>query len=321
MSPVTLIKSSWSSGSLVFHESTSIAPSTTYDVLTIGTGAVKVGNTANDVDFQYYGTGSLSAIIDCGAASFTLVGIAMATNGAVTITNATATSSTTTGALIVTGGIATAADITCGDDLFMSNGGVINFNAGNFTLTHSSGTLTANGVLATAITSASATPGTARAIYGKYTTFTTMTSGNLVGVRGEINLGGNCSSTAYLYGVQGKAITNATTWTGTALAGVYAQIDITGGTITSGHVAALQANIYGANSGTIPMEGIYIESAGGGVINSFIQCFGKSTYVFDFASNTHTQMGTAGTVTTDAGYLTVLVEGSVRYIGLGSAVA
>ena len=84
MSPVTLVKSSWSSGSLVFHESTSTAPSTTYDVLTIGTGAVKVGNTANDVDFQYYGTGSLSAIIDCGAATFTLVGIATTTNGLTT---------------------------------------------------------------------------------------------------------------------------------------------------------------------------------------------------------------------------------------------
>ena len=140
--PVTLVKSTWSSGSLVFHESTSIAPSVTYDVLTIGTGAVKIGNTSNDVDFQYYGTGSLSAIIDCGAATFTLVGIATSTNGAVTITNATATSSTTTGALIVTGGIATAADITCGDDLFMSNGGVINFNAGDVTITHASNLLT-----------------------------------------------------------------------------------------------------------------------------------------------------------------------------------
>ena len=82
--PVTLIKSSWSSGSLVFHESTSVAPSTTYDVLTLGTGAVKVGNTANDVDFQYYGTGSLSAIIDCGAATLTLTGITASTNKTLT---------------------------------------------------------------------------------------------------------------------------------------------------------------------------------------------------------------------------------------------
>jgi len=79
--PVTLIRSSWSSGSLVFYESTSIAPSTTYNVFTLGTGAVKVGDTANDVDFQYYGTGSVSAIIDCGAATFTLTGIDVITDG------------------------------------------------------------------------------------------------------------------------------------------------------------------------------------------------------------------------------------------------
>ena len=38
-----------------------------------------------------------------------------------------------------------AADITCGDDLFMPSGGVINFNSGDVTLTHSSNTLTVAG--------------------------------------------------------------------------------------------------------------------------------------------------------------------------------
>ena len=116
--PVTLVKSSWSSGSLVFHESASYAPSVTYDVLTIGTGAVKVGNTSNDVDFQYYGTGSLSAIIDCGAATYTLTGISLVADGGIAVTKAitsstygtswtlttTATSGTSTGAYMsVTG--------------------------------------------------------------------------------------------------------------------------------------------------------------------------------------------------------------------------
>jgi len=211
----------------------------------------------------------------------------------------------------------------------LGSGAVINFNSSNVTITHAAGRLavavaapTAGiNAFSVALTGGDAAPGTCRAIVGSATTFTTMTADNIVGVRGDVTMAGATSGTSYLYGAQGKAITGANTFTGTALAGLYGQIDITGGTITSGHVAAIQANIYGANSGTIPMEGIYIESAGGGVINSFIQCFGKSTYVFDFASNTHTQMGTAGTVTTNAGYLTVLVEGSVRYIGLGSAVA
>ena len=136
-----LINSKFASGSLVFYEK-AVGRTATGDVFTVGTAAVKVGGTAQDVDFQFYATGSLSAIIDAGAATLTLVGITSTTNKPLTITDATATSSTTTGALIVTGGIATAADIFCGDDLFMSNGGVINFNAGNVTLTHATNVLT-----------------------------------------------------------------------------------------------------------------------------------------------------------------------------------
>ena len=252
--PATAIRTSWSSGSLIFHEKTAAGTTVTYDVLSIGTAAVKIGNTSNDVDFQFYGTGSISAIIDCGAKTYTLTGIATTAN----------------------------------------------------------------------YTGASATPGTVRAITGAMTTYTTQTSGNLVGVRGSITMGGACSSAAYLYGVQGKAITGANTWTGTALAGVYGQIDVSSGTITSGHVAAIQANIYGANSGTIPMEGIYVEHAGGAVINSLIQLFGKSTYVFDIASNTHNNMSTTGTpgaVTGGTGWIKCLVDGAVRYIPLASSVS
>ena len=135
-----LINSKFASGSLVFYEK-AVGRTATGDVFTVGTTAVKVGNTSQDVDFQFYGTGSISAIIDCGAATFTLVGIATSTNGAVTITNATATSSTTTGALIVTGGIATAADITVGDDIFLAATSVINFGAGDVTITGGAGTL------------------------------------------------------------------------------------------------------------------------------------------------------------------------------------
>jgi hypothetical protein len=75
------IDSKFASGSLVFYEK-AVGRTATGDVLTIGTGAVKVGGTSNDIDFQYYGTGSISAIIDCGAATFTLTGITLATSGA-----------------------------------------------------------------------------------------------------------------------------------------------------------------------------------------------------------------------------------------------
>ncbi len=194
-------------------------------------------------------------------------------------------------------------------------------STGTYTYT---GAAAANGVIYANTTATAVGTGSVRAIVGQATTFTTITSGTLVGVRGAATMAGAASGATYMYGVQGKAITGANAFTGTVLAGLYGQIDVSGGTITSGHVAAIQANIYGANAGTIPMEGIYIESAGGGVINSFLQCFGKSTYVFDFASNTHNQMSTTGTpgaVTGGTGWLKVLVEGAVRYIPLASSVS
>ena len=70
-----LINSKFASGNLVFYEKT-VGRTATGDVFTVGTAAVKVGGTAQDVDFQVYGTGSLSAIIDIGAATLTLTGIA-----------------------------------------------------------------------------------------------------------------------------------------------------------------------------------------------------------------------------------------------------
>jgi len=77
--PVTNVKSTWSGGDLIFHESASVHPSTTYNILKVADDAVKVGDTGNDIDFQYYGSGSISAIIDCGNATFTLTGITTST--------------------------------------------------------------------------------------------------------------------------------------------------------------------------------------------------------------------------------------------------
>ena len=261
------INSVFASGNLIFYEK-AVGRTATGDVLTIGTTAVTVGGTAQAVDFGWYATGSLSAVISASGATLTLAGLKL---------------------------VATLPSPTSGTN----NGFAISFTGGD------------------------AGPGTARAIVGAATTFTTMTSGNIVGVRGEVTMAGATSGASYLYGAQGKAITGANAFTGTALAGMYGQIDVSGGTITSGHVAAIQANIYGANSGTIPMEGIYVEHAGGGVINSLIQLFGKSTYVFDIASNTHDNVSLTATLAavTGKGYIKVNIDGSTRYIPLTDALA
>ena len=78
------INSKFASGSLVFYER-AVGRTATGDVLTIGIGAVKVGGTGQDVDFQFYATGSVSAIIDAGAATLTLAGIGVVLGDAINI--------------------------------------------------------------------------------------------------------------------------------------------------------------------------------------------------------------------------------------------
>ncbi len=106
------INSKFASGNLVFYEK-AVGRTATGDVLTIGTTAVNVGGTSQAVDFGWYAT-SASVVISASGTSLTLVGVNMATNAPVVITDATAASSATAGALIVTGGIATAAGIWVG---------------------------------------------------------------------------------------------------------------------------------------------------------------------------------------------------------------
>ena len=136
-----LIDSKFASGNLAFYEKT-VGRTATGDVFTVGTAAVKVGGTGQDVDFQVYGTGTVSAIIDIGAATFAMVGLAASTDGIFTISNATESTSTTTGALVVSGGIGFAKDMYVGDDVFLTSAAKLDWAAGNALLTHSTGLLT-----------------------------------------------------------------------------------------------------------------------------------------------------------------------------------
>ncbi len=144
------------------------------------TGTINIGDGTKDIDLKWFGgTSGIYATFNVGDTQFALVGVDMATDSPIVITNATATSSTSTGALIVTGGIATAADIFCGDDLFFASTGVINFAAGNVTITHATGGLTCNGALTLSIATASTSTTTGGLI---------VTGG--VGVAGKAFIGG-----------------------------------------------------------------------------------------------------------------------------------
>jgi hypothetical protein len=69
----------------------------------------------------------------------------ISTAGVVTVPATTASTSTTTGALVVSGGVGIAGDFYAGDDIFLTSGAVLNFDAGDVTLTHGSNVLTIAG--------------------------------------------------------------------------------------------------------------------------------------------------------------------------------
>lgn len=119
--------------------------------------------------------------------------------------------------------------------------------------------LVAYGALAPSVSSvslASATPGTVRAIYGKISDSVLMTSGNIVGVRGEADPSG--ASGGFIYGAQGKVIGGAATYSGSVwVAGVFGQFDISASTINGAQFATLWGD-YGASSGTLTSQtGLY----------------------------------------------------------------
>jgi hypothetical protein len=127
-----------------------------------------------------------------------------------------------------------------------------------------------------------------------------------------------------VYGAQGKVIATGTINNGSGyVTGTFGQLDVTGATITSGHVAALIGNIVGYSAGTSTvLNSLYLEAAGGGVINSHINTFGKATYWADIDTNVHSPEAntscTPSAVTGATGGIKVRVDGVERWIPLAA---
>ena len=93
--------------------------------------------------------------VDAGA---TQLDGSVTAGGVLSVDDTTESTSTTTGASHTDGGLGVVGDIYAGDDVFLSSGAVLNFHAGDVTLTHSANTLTvAGGTLATAALTAAGT--------------------------------------------------------------------------------------------------------------------------------------------------------------------
>ena len=184
--------------------------------------------------------------------------------------------------------------------------------------------------LSTSKTVSTAALGSVRSVHGQSTAnfAGTLTSGNLVGVRGVTTIasGTTAGSGSFIYGAQGKVVVaSGGVLDGADVAGVVAQLDLSAGTNTSGLVSALWADLGATATGTMSQTHLLrVTNTTAATINGFATLYGKANYFLTAEANGSTwcsATGTPGAVTGATGWIKVLVEGQVRYIALASSVS
>ena len=175
--------------------------------------------------------------------------------------------------------------------------------------------------------STSATPGTIRALTGAMSdSNATVTSGNLVGLRGSVTY--VSASGGFFYGVQGKLLPSGTLSGSSWNAGVFGQLDISAATVNAGQTACIWGD-YGATSGTITnatgMRGIAMTNTTAAVLNAQDYRYGNATYLTELAGaggtlNYYIAAGTSAGSAGDAAHcaaqqvLRIEVNGVAAYI-------
>lgn len=187
-------------------------------------------------------------------------------------------------------------------------------------------TAAVNSVYANAVVKTSATPGTDTAIHGSISdTATTMTSGQLTGVTGDVTLPTLKSVTGgFLYGTVGQAILNGTL-NGASVAGVFGALNLASSTLTSGNMACVWADA-GATGPTQTVTGFNMFRATNvtnTTANSHFSGYGKAVYFLDGQLNGSTWFANAGTSAGSAGdtskcnatkVLKIQVDGTPYYL-------
>lgn len=253
-----------------------------------------------------------------------------------TLTNKTLTSPAITGATLTSPTITTGITPTASDgaalgsgslmfsDLFLASGAVVNFNNGNVTITHAAGKLTvavpaptgAIDAFTVGVTGGAAAQGTVRGIVSSLTTFgTAMTSGTVTALRGVVTLGAATNGVTYAYGTQGKFVSGANAIASGSghVCGLLAQMDLSGGSVTSGHVAPLivsgQSLVASAN-----VNMIYLES-GGNKVNAAMQFNVAADYLFDINNFESCGIVATGAATAGANIkkIKIMVDGVPKY--------
>lgn len=182
------------------------------------------------------------------------------------------------------------------------------------------------------VANSSATPGTIRAIHGEMTSSaTTQTSGNLVGVRGAVNFVGS-STSAFIYGTQGKLIATGTLASGQFQAGVFGQADFSAATLNGGQFAPIWGD-YGTSVGTATDSsscyGLAMTNTTAAVLGGQLYLYGGATNLMllstnvggvgvTYFKNAGTTAGSWGNATppTPSKVLTISVDGTQYYLPL-----
>ncbi len=180
-------------------------------------------------------------------------------------------------------------------------------------------------------TTSSATPGTVRSLKGLMIgTGTPITSGNLVGVRGEVDY--VSASGGFMYGVQGKLIPTGTISGSSWNAGVFGQLDISAATVNAGQMAPIWGD-YGASSGTLTdqtgLYGIAMTNTTAVVTAAQIYLYGGASALMKLETNAGlsgvtyfinagTTAGSWGNATppTPSKVLKITVDGTAYYLPL-----
>lgn len=178
-----------------------------------------------------------------------------------------------------------------------------------------------------AAATASATPGTIRSLRGLITgTNATMTTGNLVGLRGEVDCVG--ASGGFLYGTQGKVIPTGTLSGSVWVAGLFGQFDVSAATVNAAQLAAVWGD-WGTTGATATnltgCRGFAFTNTTSNVINAQDYRYGNATYLQELAGaggtlNYYADSGTSAGSAGDAAHcaaqkvIKILVNGTAAYI-------
>lgn len=159
----------------------------------------------------------------------------------------------------------------------------------------------------------------------------TMTSGNLVGVRGEVDLpsGTTVNGASYLYGFQGKFIGGGTTVNPVNIAGVVGQLDVSTGTYTSGVISAGWFDMGATASASAISTGLGTAQIIR-LTNTTAAAIPQAIYVESFSTNFmevhstgenetwHSATCTPGSVTGGTGELRITIDGVTKWIPLAA---